>query len=97
MFVRDVQFLMFGGITHVGNLRGSEAGGTTVAVYACTNCGWVRRLDKEGTGERCESCGAVACCLTPSGDLGHRRARLAAASARALHRQSLGLARARSL
>ena len=62
-----------------------------MAVYACTNCGWVRRLEKEGSGERCESCGAVACCLTPSGDLGHRRARLAAASARALHRQSLGV------
>ena len=65
--------------------NGSRGDGGDMAVYACTSCGWVRRLDEERLEAKCEVCGAAACCLTPSGDLAQRRAHIAVATARALH------------
>jgi hypothetical protein len=56
-----------------------------MGVYACTRCGWVRRFEEKRDEATCEVCGATACCLTPSGELAHRRARVAAEMARALH------------
>ena len=84
-----------------GATAGSKGGNGSrrdgdMAVYACTSCGWVRRLDEERREARCEVCGAVACCLTPNGQLAHRRAQLAAATARALHSPgAVGMPRAR--
>jgi hypothetical protein len=68
-----------------------------MAVYACASCGWVRRLDAEWGEARCEVCGALAACLTPNGDISHRRAHLAAATVRALHssQTAMGLTRRR--
>ena len=77
---------MFGGGATAGSKGATDTEGWgDMAVYACTSCGWVRRLDEERREAKCEVCGAGACCLTPSGDLAQRRAHLAVATARALH------------
>jgi hypothetical protein len=76
---------MFGKRVTTGSKGATDPKGDDMAVYACTSCGWVRRLDEERREATCEVCGAAACCLTPNGELAHRRAQLAAATARALH------------
>lgn len=88
---------MFGRGATAGSKGATDLGRMgEMAVYACTSCGWVRRLDEEPREARCEVCGAVACCLTPNGQLAHRRAQLAAATARALHSPgAVGMPRAR--
>ena len=88
---------MFGGGATAGSKGATDTEGWgDMAVYACTSCGWVRRLDEERREARCEVCDAVACCLTPNGNLAHRRAQLAAATARALHSPgAMGMPRAR--
>ena len=77
------------GVTAGSKGATDQEGWGDMAVYACTSCGWVRRLDEEPREAKCEVCGAAACCLTPNGELAHRRAHLAVATARALHGRRL--------
>jgi hypothetical protein len=56
-----------------------------MAVFACTNCGWVRRSPASQGTTSCPICSRETQCLTPSGSLPSGRARIAAHTARALH------------
>jgi hypothetical protein len=56
-----------------------------MAVFACTNCGWVRRSSLPVDKADCPLCGRPARALTTAGSLPGGRARSAAITARALH------------